>query len=52
VETTLALHADPETWKVLRRNTMDCDFSWDHQVLRYEEGYARVTAAEGAGVGG
>ncbi|MGQ0721492.1 MAG: glycogen synthase [Candidatus Eiseniibacteriota bacterium] len=52
LQTALALHADPETWKVLRRNTMDCDFSWDHQVLQYEEGYARVTAAEGAGVGG
>jgi starch synthase len=52
VEAALALHSDAETWKHLRRNTMDCDFSWDHQVLRYEEAYARVAAAEGAEVGG
>jgi len=39
VGTALGWYADSATWQRLMRNAMAADFSWPHQVPRYEELY-------------
>jgi starch synthase len=44
LETALDLYEDTPAWKELVKNAMDCDFSWDTQVPRYLDAYARARA--------
>jgi starch synthase len=39
VRTALGWYADGATWQRLMRNAMAADFSWPHQIPRYEELY-------------
>ncbi|HMB69050.1 MAG TPA: glycosyltransferase, partial [bacterium] len=52
LEAALDLYDHPESWRKLVENTMDCDFSWERQVARYEEAYSRIVRSSGAGVQG
>lgn len=52
LEAALELYARPDLWRVLVRNAMDCDFSWDRSVRQYEEVYARAVSRDAAEVRG
>jgi starch synthase len=52
LEAALDLYDRPELWRKLVENTMDCDFSWERQVKRYEEAYGRIVRRHGAEVQG
>ena len=42
IEHALRTYQQPALWRRLMRNAMARDFSWDQQVRRYEEVYARL----------
>jgi starch synthase len=48
LDTTLALHAQPDHWHRLMQNAMAQDFSWDRQGALYLEQYARIGAGASA----
>ena len=41
------LFHDANTWAVLMKRAMDCDFSWDRSAVRYQQLYAELVGETG-----
>ena len=41
------LFHDANTWAVLMKRAMDCDFSWDRSAMRYQQLYAELVGETG-----
>lgn len=44
LDRTVELYRDRDTWRVLQRNAMRCDFSWSRSGKAYAELYARLVS--------
>jgi starch synthase len=48
IEEALETYRDAHAWTTIRRNAMAQDFSWDHQVVLYENLYRGLVARSGS----